>query len=148
MSYRHTQKTPSSVIYIGGALMGVIVVGSLFSGRTGTLVLSILLTVVFVIATSAFGRLTVEVDDTSLQASFGWGWPRKSLELSTASTVRIVRNRWWYGFGIRLIPHGSLWNVWGLDAVEFDLATGKVLRIGTDEPEALFAAITRTVPRG
>ena len=55
MSYRHTQKTPSSVIYIGGALMGVIVVGSLFSGRTGSLAVSILLAVIFVIVTSVFG---------------------------------------------------------------------------------------------
>ena len=148
MSYLHTQKAPSSVMYIGGALMGVIVVGSLFSGRTGSLAVSILLAVIFVIATSVFGRLTVEVDDTALQASFGWGWPRKRLELSTASAARIVRNRWWYGFGIRLIPHGSLWNVWGLDAVELDLVTGKVLRIGTDEPEALLAALARIVPRG
>ncbi|MEE9184410.1 MAG: hypothetical protein V3U39_08005, partial [Acidimicrobiia bacterium] len=109
---------------------------------------SILLAVIFVIATSVFDRLSIDVDDTALQASFGWGWPRKSLELSTAPAVRIVRNRWWYGFGIRLIPRGSLWNVWGLDAVELDLATGKVLRIGTDEPEALLDAITRTVPRG
>jgi hypothetical protein len=65
-----------------------------------------------------------------------------------ASAARIVRNRWWYGFGIRLIPHGSLWIVWGLDAVELNLVTGKVLRIGTDEPGALLAAIARIVPRG
>ncbi len=135
-------------MYIGGALMGVIVVGSLFSGRTGSLAVSILLAVLFVIASSVIGRLTVEVGDTALQATFGWAWPQKSLELSTASAARIVRNRWWYGFGIRLIPHGSLWNAWGLDAVELDLATGNVLRIGTDEPEALLAAIARIVPRG
>ena len=148
MSYRHTQKTPSPVIYIGGALMGMIVVGSLFMSRIGTLAVSVLFAVIFVIAMSVCGRLTVEVDDAALRASFGWGWPRKSLELTTTSAVRIVRSRWRYGFGIRLIPHGSLWNVWGLDAVEFDLATGKVLRIGTDEPETLLAAIARTVPRG
>ncbi len=78
--------------------------------------------------------------------TFGYSCETISAQWSTASAARIVRNRWWYGFGIRLIPHGSLWNAWGLDAVELDLATGKVLRIGTDEPEALLAAITRTVP--
>ncbi|MEE9185039.1 MAG: hypothetical protein V3U39_11280 [Acidimicrobiia bacterium] len=93
MSYLHTQRAPSSVMYIGGALMGVIVVGSLFSGRTGSWAVSILLAVIFVIAMSVFGLLTVEVDDTALQASFGWGWPRKRLELSTASAARIVGNR-------------------------------------------------------
>ncbi len=78
MFYRHTQTTRSSVIYIGGALMGVIVVGSLFSGRTGNLAISILLAVIFVIAMSVFGLLTVEVDDTALLASFGWGWPGRA----------------------------------------------------------------------
>jgi uncharacterized membrane protein len=71
MSYLHTQKAPSSVMYIGGALMGVIVVGSLFAGRAGSLAVSVLLTVIFVVAISVFGRLTVKVDDTALQASFG-----------------------------------------------------------------------------
>ena len=96
-------------------------------------------------------RLKVEVDEISVRASFGWGWPPKRLELDTLSAARIVRNRWWYGLGIRLIPHGSLWNIWVLDAVEFDLATKsplRMFRIGSDEPEALLAAVTRTVPLG
>jgi hypothetical protein len=35
--------------------------------------------------------------------------------------------------------------VWGLDAVEFDLSSGKVFRIGTDQPEALFAVLSLQV---
>ena len=35
-----------------------------------------------------------------------------------------------------------------VDAVEFDLKSGRVLRIGTDEPEALLPVITKTVPQG
>jgi hypothetical protein len=52
-----------------------------------------------------------------------------------------VRNKWWYGWGIRLTPHGWLFNVGGLDAVELELASGRKFRIGTDEPQGLLNAI-------
>ena len=65
-----------------------------------------------------------------------------------ATAVRVVRNRWWYGLGIRWFPGGTLWNVWGLDAVEFDLGSGRALRIGTDQPEQLLEAAGAYVPPG
>jgi hypothetical protein len=34
-----------------------------------------------------------------------------------------------------------LWNVSGLDAIEFDLRSGRRFRLGTDEPEALARAL-------
>ena len=148
MPYRHLQMIPSPFVVGGGALLVIVVVGGFYSGQVASIVVSLLLAVIFLIGILVFGRLTVEVDDSTLQASFGWGWPRKQLELSTAGAARVIRNRWWYGFGIRWIPHGSLWNVWGLDAVEFDVDTGKVLRIGTDQPQALLAAVSKMVPLG
>ena len=117
-----------------GSLAGVLIVG------LTALVIGVLLTV--------FSRLTVKVTDEHVRAHFGWGWPHKTLEWTDATAVRAVRNRWWYGFGIRWFPGGTLWNVWGLDAVEFDLSTGRALRIGTDEPEQLLAAAATHVPPG
>ena len=35
-----------------------------------------------------------------------------------------------------------MYDIWGLDAVELDLQSGKKFRIGTDEPDALIAALT------
>ena len=55
--------------------------------------------------------------------------------------VTQVRNRWWWGFGIRWTPHGWMWNISGLDAVELTYHNGKKFRIGTDEPEALLEAL-------
>jgi len=52
-----------------------------------------------------------------------------------------VRNHWFYGWGIRLTPHGWLYNVSGLGAVEIVLSSGKHYRIGTDRPEELAQAI-------
>jgi hypothetical protein len=55
--------------------------------------------------------------------------------------VRGARNRWWYGWGIRLTPHGWLYNVWGLDAVEIRRTNGRTLRVGTDDAAPLVEAI-------
>ncbi len=56
--------------------------------------------------------------------------------------MRPVRNSWWYGWGVRKVPGGWMYNVWGYDAIELELASGKVFRIGTDDPDGLLAALT------
>ena len=50
-----------------------------------------------------------------------------------------------YGFGIRYVFDGWMWNVSGLDAVQLTLPDGKHFRIGTDEPKALEAAINQAI---
>ena len=52
-----------------------------------------------------------------------------------------VTNKWYYGWGIKRTPHGWLFNVSGLQAVEITLRSAKKYRIGTDEPERLADAI-------
>ena len=102
--------------------------------------MTVLLAVVFL-----FSRLEVTVSGGAVVAAFGFGWPRRVIELGEVTAVRQVRNPWWYGWGIRKVPHGWMYNVWGLDAVEFDLSSGKVFRIGTDQPEELFAVLSLQV---
>jgi len=58
----------------------------------------------------------------------------------------VVKNHWYYGWGIRLTPHGVLYNVSGFYAVELRLRTGKEFRIGTDVPQELDAAIRQALP--
>ncbi|MCP4964721.1 MAG: hypothetical protein GY926_05755 [bacterium] len=89
-----------------------------------------------------FNSLTVTVDGGQVQARFGPGWPKRIIETRDIIGFKQVRNKWYYGFGIRGIPGGWMYNVWGLDAVELDLASGKKFRIGTDEPEDLVAALS------
>lgn len=84
-----------------------------------------------------FGSLTVEVDHSELRFWFGPGVWRKRIPLSDIAACRTVRNKWWYGWGIRRIPNGWLYNVSGLGAVELTLQRGTKLRVGTDEPDVL-----------
>lgn len=98
--------------------------------------------VVIVTVVYAFSRLTVVVGPSELTARFTWGWPNRVISLDDLSSYAQVRNKWWYGLGVRLAPNGAwIFNVWGLDAVELELESGKKLRIGTDEPDRLIAAI-------
>lgn len=96
-----------------------------------------LVVVLLVVVSALFGSLTIRVDDDWLECRFGVGLIRRRIKLTDIRAVRPVRNRWWYGWGLRLTPHGWLWNVSGLDAVELTFANGKKFRLGTDEPEKL-----------
>jgi hypothetical protein len=91
--------------------------------------------------TVTFSMLTVLVDGDQIRVYFGRGWPRKTIATQEIVAIGPVRNQWWYGLGIRWIPNGTLWNVWGLDAVEFELRSGKVFRLGTDDAEGLIASL-------
>ena len=42
---------------------------------------------------------------------------------------------------MRIIPRGRLYNVGGVDAVELEMDNGRVVRVGTDQPDALLAAV-------
>jgi uncharacterized membrane protein YuzA (DUF378 family) len=92
---------------------------------------------------ATFGMLTVIVDETRVRIYFGRGWPRRTVPLADVVSARAVRNSWWYGWGIRWFPGGTLWNVWGLDAVELELRAGRLLRIGTDDVEGLLGVLAR-----
>ena len=61
--------------------------------------------------------------------------------LADVTAARKVRNHWYAGWGVRIIPRGRLYNVGGLDAVELEMDNGRVVRVGTDQPDALLAAV-------
>ena len=88
-----------------------------------------------------FSSLNVTVSEELLVLHFGPGVISKRIKLEEVREVQPVRNRWYYGWGIRLTPHGWLFNVSGLDAVELLLGSGRRFRVGTDEPEVLARAI-------
>ena len=150
MRYAHTQTSKWSLVLIFVVLLGLLalllfLVQADDDGDTTIAAVIVGLSMLVVFASAVvFSRLTVTVDPTEVVAAFGWGWPRRNIAIGEIVSVQRVRNKWWYGWGLRWIPNGSMYNVWGFDAVELELRSGKVFRIGTDEPDALdtlFAAI-------
>ena len=95
-----------------------------------------------------FATLSVSVSDDEVYVGFGPGLIRRRFPAAEIRALHTVRNRWWYGWGIRLTPYGWMYNVSGLDAVEIELASGKRFRIGTDEPKRLAAAISKVAGAG
>lgn len=98
---------------------------------------------VFAALMLAFSRLTVVVDETRVSVGFGGGLARRRFELHTIEAARTVKVPRLAGWGIRLTPQGWLYNAWGRGAVQLRLAGGRRFTIGTDEPDALLAAIER-----
>lgn len=78
-------------------------------------------------------------------ARLGIGLIRRRIALAEIQRATPVRNAWWNGWGVRLIPGGMMYNVYGLSAVELVLVNGSRFRIGTDEPDALTRAIRAAV---
>jgi hypothetical protein len=140
--YRHTQFGWVIIGSIAATLLCVIPLVAVPGAPGGV----VLLAGILVLAGLAFSTLTVEVDASEIRIRFTGGLVRKRVALAELRAQRVVRNPWLYGWGIHKIPGGWIWNVSGLDAVELLLVDGRVLRVGTDEPEALARAIARVAP--
>jgi hypothetical protein len=107
--------------------------------------ISLVVCLCLILALILFGSLTVTVDRQTILVAFGPGLVRKRSAVSEVLACRPVRNKWYYGWGVRLIPGGLMFNVSNLDAVELDMDGGRLFRIGTDEPEKLTAAISQSI---
>lgn len=139
--YHHTQRGTILPIMLGASVV-VIAIG-LSAGRDITPLLVV--AAVLIVTALLFASLTVDIKDDMLKLAFGPGLVHKRTRLADIQACAVVRNLWWYGWGIRLTPHGWLYNVAGLSAVEVTLKGGRRFRIGTDEPEQLYQALLRAM---
>jgi hypothetical protein len=140
--YRHTQigwVTLASLIGVAGLASSLVPLAAI--PTAGAITLALVAAVLLL-----FTTLTVEVDAAEIRLGFTGWLIRRRIALSELASVRVVRNHWLSGWGIRLIPGGWMWNVSGLDAIELVLRNGRVFRIGTDEQQALLQAIERVAP--
>ena len=104
-----------------------------------------------------FSWLDTEVTEEAFVASFVAGALRRRIPLDEIESAEVVTVPWYYGWGARMTPRGWLfggsrgwlYNVWGRRAVALRLRGGKSFTVGSDEPEALLAAIeaARTASR-
>ncbi len=121
--------------------LGVLVTGRHFITVPESRVINGVVLVILVGCILFFNALTVEVSREELVVAFGFGVIRKIFRLEEILNVREVRNPWYYGWGIRLAPHGWLFNLSGLNAVELELKNNRKFRIGTDDPQNLTTSI-------
>jgi hypothetical protein len=141
--YRHSQfATPMAAATALG--LAVAVAGTAMLSRDTLAAAPWLVAALYAILLGAFAlfwRLVIEVDTAAVRATFGVGLLRKSVALADVRRVDAIRIRVGWGYGIHWTPSGWLYNVAGRGAVRLELAGGRAVMIGTDEPEALKAAI-------
>ncbi len=139
--YEHTQ-----VGYlIIAAMAAVMVLIGVVLANAGINWIAIAVLVIIAVALVLFSSLTVVIWEEELEVRFGPGPIRKRFKLNEIESWQVVKNHWYYGWGIRLTPHGVLYNVSGFHAVEIKLRTGKKFRIGTDFPQELQEAIGQAI---
>ncbi|HEX2969848.1 MAG TPA: hypothetical protein VHO46_12180 [Bacteroidales bacterium] len=101
-----------------------------------------LICIVFLVCILMFSKLTITVNENYVGFSFGMGIFKRRYAADSIKSCIPVKNDLIYGVGIRLIPHGWLYNVSGRYAVELRFKnTDSVVRIGTDQPDNVAAAI-------
>jgi hypothetical protein len=150
--YQHRQSARAIRVALGTAIVFVALIlrtlGPDDPALLGVLAVFALLTLILF----TFHSLTVTVTADTIRAAFGPGWIRKTVPVDEVLEARVVRNRWYHGWGIRYYGwfdrervRGWLFNVSGFDAVEVRLRNGRNYRIGTDDPVGLLAAVRRAV---
>ena len=142
--YKHTQIGWPWLVVLGVLILFFVYgayVGILYPYWIPLICILVLIAVCMII----FPSLTVTGDDDLIEVRFTPGLIKKKFRFEEIESARPVRNRWWYGWGIRKIPGGWLFNVSGLEAVELLMKNGRIYRIGTDEPQALSEFIQRNI---
>lgn len=153
MSYKHTQ---ISYPMIGAAIaVTALFVWTNMQARleapspdsgTNLLMTGMMVLIIFIVA--SFTTLTVTVDSTNLTIKFGLGIYQRKFPLHEIVSTQTVKNKWYYGWGIRWWPRPKMriFNVAGLDAIQFTTKNGNIYRIGTNEPAKLISAIHEHSP--
>lgn len=147
MKYNHTQIGYLIVVMLSIVLLMFLSILIQLRSELEAVGFFVLLMVVIVAIVSSFVSLNVSIDSEYIRLKFGYGLIRKKFKLSEIASAKTVRNKWYYGWGVRvwLFPKMIIFNVSGFDAVELQMKNGSIFRIGTDEPEKLKNAISQNI---
>jgi hypothetical protein len=113
------------------------VLGKPFGENPGPTIMYFGFIIFFLIMLSLFSDLTVTGYMDYLEIKFGIGLIRKKFNYKDIRDFSIEKSPWYYGWGIRKIPGGWLFNVSGVWSIQLIMKNGKMYRIGTDEPKRL-----------
>ncbi|MES2223898.1 MAG: hypothetical protein V4469_03120 [Patescibacteria group bacterium] len=151
-TYKHTQigylmLTVTAVVFalfVSAHIMSLSEPASIDSG-TNLAVTAVMLLILLILV--SFTTLTTSIDGQYLRIKFGYGIFNKKFLLSEIASATSVKNRWYYGWGVKVWfwPYMWIYNISGFDAVEIVLKNGKIYRIGTDAPKELEEVIKKAI---
>jgi hypothetical protein len=140
--YQHRQVGIVTILVIGlSAIFTAFALVSALQSAEGLsttvlLVTGLVVTGVFILTLMAFYAFTIQITDRTVSFWFGWGVGKQSLPFDTIQSVEIVRNPWYYLWGVKSIPGGWLYSIApGGRALELVLKDHRKIRLGTDQVE-------------
>lgn len=106
----------------------------------------IAVTLVLALVCLLFYGLTTRLTAQTIVVSFGIGLIRKRIPIERIKSVVTVESPWYYGWGIRMIPNGMLYNISGTAGVELRFNdTERVIRIGAKDSTRLKMEIEKKI---
>ncbi len=139
--YRHSQFSMLNIFAVGFPGVICLVLYFTLNITGGFQYMTLGLGLLFLGIAYCFHSLTVEVDEENIRIRFGPGLIKRSWPVSDCIGARATRTRLIDGWGIRLTREGWLYNISIPHAVLVRFENGKAIQLGTDEPEALLAAM-------
>ena len=93
-----------------------------------------------------FYGMTIIVFDNQIQVKFGIGFYTKRIDLSAIDSITVTKYPLYFGYGIRMIPKGMLYNVSGRHAIEIKIKGKKsALYIGTNDWDNLKMVLEESI---
>jgi len=113
-------------------------------GSNGFIFISVVTLLVYLL----FYGMTTKINSDHIVITFGIGIIRKRILLNKIKEVIVVTNPWYYGWGIRLIPGGILYNISGNKCIELTFHdTGRKVRIGSKDSSRLKTELEKRIIR-
>jgi hypothetical protein len=93
-----------------------------------------------------FYGMTIIVFDNQIQVKFGIGFYTKRIDFSAIDSISVTKYPLYFGYGIRMIPKGMLYNVSGRHAIEIKIKGKKsALYIGTNDWDNLKMVLEESI---
>jgi len=143
--YAHRQTSYRAMVLFFPTVAAVGVAIWLAASATRAPPLFIPVTIITLVALiiRVFSTLIIEVTDRDIAFGFLFGAMRRRIPFTDIVRAECSTIAWWHGTGVKYGWKTTNYLVWPGPAVALTLTSGRTIRIGTDDPDALFAALQR-----
>jgi hypothetical protein len=95
------------------------------------------------IVVALFSTFTVQITGDELVFGFLFGVMRRRIPLADIAHATRIMLPWWYGTGVKLGPKRISYLIWPGPAVALTLKSGRTVQVGTEDADALLAALAQ-----
>ena len=81
------------------------------------------------------------MSDVKITLVFLYVFPKKEILFCEIKSAELQKVTNWWGSGVKIMRHGSMWRAWGNTAIAIQRHDGKRIVIGSDNPDELLQAI-------